>query len=111
MLNPVLAAGNRISTFIPFDWLVNLVSLISTTIFALCFEYSGLHYIWRFYISNSPPARAIRRVWKISLDKWDTEALAERQKQRRKEIEKRRKLQEKILKEKREKIKGWASLG
>jgi hypothetical protein len=93
MLSPVIAAGT---------WTGNLISFLSTTLFAVCFEYSGLYYLWRFHVSNYPIARGARGVWKTCVERWNADGLAKRRENRSKYVERRRQLQEKILNDKRE---------
>lgn len=73
--------------------------LLGATIFAICIEYSGLHYLWKVYISKSPPAKGMRRVWEIYTD---AEALEKWRKDRSKQIEKRRESKRKIQNQRRE---------
>lgn len=78
------------------------MSFLGTIFVAACFEYSGLHYLWKFHISNYPIVKGARGVWKNCNDVWNANGLAKRRAHRIDQVEKRGQLQERNFNDRRE---------
>jgi hypothetical protein len=76
------------------DWFGKLLHLFTTNVLALLFEYTGLHYLWKYYFAEFSLLRYIHEIWKYIVEAWSSKGLLEARMKKQREIDIRRKQQE-----------------
>lgn len=85
------------------DWFGKLLHLFTTNVLAILFEYTGLHYLWKYYFAEFSLLRYIHDIWIYITEAWSAKGLREARMKKQREIDIRRNQQEyEILKRQKE---------